>query len=88
MIEVEVRPDEGDNYTVTITSRDVRAWEKAGRGRKLDVEGGVSFTALYELTWRAAKRGGKFEGALTDFEDTNDIEPLGESEVDPTSGGR
>lgn len=88
MIEVTVIPEDGEPFEVTITSRDVRMWEKAGKGRRIDPQMGVSYSDLYELTWRALRRTSKYDGEFSEFADAHDLEVADESTVDPTSGGR
>lgn len=90
MIEVRIVPDEGDPYDLTVTSRDVMAWERTTKGMTFaKFQEQFSMTHLYNLAYRAAMRTRKFTGTLDDFESTVDIDLLeGDSdETDPTSRG-
>lgn len=92
MITVDVAPDEGDPYSVTASSRDLLAWEKAQDGRsaaKFET-GQATLTDLYEVAWLASKRQGLFTGAHKRFEETTDVSNARRSAAgeNPTPKGR
>lgn len=84
MFTFNVKPDEGDEFEVEATSRDVVMWEKTGKGRSLSkVANDPNMTALYELAHLASRRTKQFDGSLDEFIASVDIdvqEPQGEDE--------
>lgn len=84
MITVEVRPDGGDRYTITATSRDVAFWEKTHRGKKMADLNEPAVLDLYAIAHIAARRHGMFSGTVEEFIDTNDITQEADEEPDPT----
>lgn len=90
MYTFKIKPDDGDEFVVTAGTRDVLAWERAGKGRSVSqlMVSGLTMSAVYELAFLTAKRHGKFNGTQTEFEVSVDIE-LGEDEApDPTRTDR
>jgi hypothetical protein len=72
MIEVKVTPAAGgETFTVKATSQDVRRWERSGRGRSLaNLGNGASMDDLYQLSYLACRRLGKFDGNVQEYIDT------------------
>jgi hypothetical protein len=84
VITVEVRPDGGDPYKLTATSRDVAFWEKTHRGKKMADLNEPAVLDLYAIAHIAARRQGMFSGTAEEFIETNDITQEDDGEPDPT----
>jgi hypothetical protein len=93
MLRCQVFPDDGSPFEVAAYSRDVRAWEQQGRGRRFAdfQQDRLTMTSVYGLTFIAAKRQGLWQGTLQEFEEGCDVMPMDEEdeagEADPTSEG-
>lgn len=84
MIDFTCKSDDGDEYTVTATARDVLVWEKTGKDRnfaKLMSE--LPLADLYVIAHIASRRQGKYEGPREQFEKTIDLMFDGADEPDP-----
>lgn len=88
MFTFTVKPDGGEPYELTTTSRDVLHWEKVNKGKSLRQLGSEpSMTDFYALAHVTATRRQLFTGTLQEFEASVDIDlPTGEEdeEADPT----
>lgn len=93
MMKFDVTPDEGEAYQLEAGSRDVLAWERAGRGRSFSELGNnLSMIGLYGLSYHAAVRQGRFSGTLAEWEQSVDLMPVAADdedgdELDPTREG-
>lgn len=85
MIEFTVKPDGGDEYQVTATSRDVYVWEKITKSHMGQLQGNVSMTAMYSLAHLASKRQQLYSGTLDEFTESCDLDFDDTTEPDPTS---
>lgn len=88
MITLVVQPDEGTEYEITATSRDVVRWEKTHKGARLANLENASMGDLYALAYCAAVRLKKFAGTEEDFLNTVDIATREDEEATPTKRGR
>lgn len=89
MFTFRVLPDSGEPYELVARSRDVVTWEKGGRGRSLGkFAENPAMGDLYALAHAAALRQGQFAGPLTEFEQSVDVELIGETDADPTRTAR
>lgn len=87
MITFTLDPDEGDEYQVTATSRDVYMWEKVYRGKSLgQLKANLLMGDLYALAHLACKRQRQFAGTFDEFEESHDLkfETDDQQEVGPT----
>lgn len=94
MYDFKVRPDGGEEFEVKATTRDVLRWEKGGKPNSRSMtlmQEEQRLGDLYEIAFYAAKREGLFDGKLSDFETTCDLDLKGvtdgsepDDEVDPT----
>lgn len=85
MFRFTIRPDDGDPWEVEATTRDVARWERTDKTASLHrLENEYRATDLYSIAYYAALRQGLFEGKLSDFQSSCDIEMTGEDEADPT----
>lgn len=86
MFTFTVKPDGGETFTVTATTRDVLIWEKADPKRSFaDFTRGVSLEDMYTLAHTAARRQNLYPGTLAEFETSVDLEFEQEVEAeDPT----
>lgn len=84
MITVTVRPDNGDEYQVTVHPRDVLVWERTSKGNKtwLGFMANMNIQDLYELTRIAAWRQGFTDESKKDFDEHNDV-VFAEEDDDP-----
>lgn len=83
MMRFDVTPDGGDTFRVVAASRDVLAWEKAGKGRSFKQLGEeMTMAGLYGLAYFAARRQGLFSGTLPEWEESVDLMPVGDDEDD------
>ncbi|TKG58050.1 hypothetical protein [Prauserella endophytica] len=85
MIDFKIRPDGGEPFEVTATTRDILNWEKVTKGASLkqlmeDLHAGD----LYKVAHFASKRTQQFTGTLQEFEQSCDLEFEIEEEKDPT----
>lgn len=87
MFTFKVTPDDGDAFEVESTTRDILRWERTTKGASAHQLQEPSFTALYKIAHLAAQRTGQFAGALKEFEDTVDLEVVGDEDPDPTQPG-
>lgn len=85
MINYDVKPDGGDSYKLTATTRDILAWEKrTGKSWSL-IRDGLPMQDLYNIAHAAALRQGMFSGNLEEFEKSVDIDPAPvDDKPDPT----
>jgi hypothetical protein len=88
LITLKVVPDNGEEYTVTATSRDVVMWEKTHKGAKFANLESAGMADLYALAFFAAERTGKFAGTEAEFCKLVDIEPVADEDLTPTKRGR
>jgi hypothetical protein len=92
MFEFTVTPDGGEAYDIVATSRDVLMWERTTKGASFaQLESNLRLVDLYAIAYRAALRLGHFDGHLSDFETSVDLDLLagsddeeGDEGVDPT----
>lgn len=89
MITLTVKPDNGEPYTVTATSRDVLTWEKTTKGDKtfVDLLNSPSLVDFYRIAHIASWRQGLTTAKnLQEFEATCEVDaPLeDDDEPDPT----
>lgn len=86
-----IRPDNGEEYELKATSRDVYMWERTGRDRSLQsFMSDISLSACYEIAHIAARRQQTFAGTLEEFAASHDLdfrEEQVEEEPDPTQPG-
>lgn len=93
VIELVVRPLDGDEYTLTADSRDLFVWEKttgAGRGfmeAAFNEHGLPRFGPLYQVAHIAARRQQMFTGTLDEFAEQHVIEFEVQTQPDPTGPG-
>lgn len=81
MYSIRVIPDGDRPYTIESSMRDVLAWEKQQPGRAAQqLSDNIHIADLYWVAHRAAKRQGRYEGTLKDFEDSCDVVVLGQAE--------
>lgn len=90
MFSFRVKPDSGEAYNLTVTSRDVVMWEKTDRSNRISrLENDPTITDLYSVTHIAARRQGMFHGSLAEWETSVDLDPITEENAqDPTQPGR
>lgn len=85
MFTFTVKPDGGDEYSATATSRDVVVWEKTGRNRSVGkLAESPAMGDLYALAHLASKRLGLFDGTFKEFEESVDLEFEEDEASDPT----
>lgn len=86
MIEFTVKPDNGEEYEVTATSRDVLVWEKTCKGRSfVKMMSELPLADLYRIAWIASRRLGLYAGKLEEFESGVDLHfDEDEESADPT----
>ena len=86
MIDFTIKPDAGDEYDITATSRDVLMWEKTTKGAvfsKLMEQ--LTMVDLFKVAYFACKRQGMFAGTQAEFEATHELAFKGETEAaDPS----
>lgn len=81
MFTFTVLPDNGKEYEVTATSRDVRAWEKKHRDNSLmKLTQDLKLDDLYQVAYIASVRQGLYSGSQADFEASVDLEMEAEAE--------
>ena len=75
MIDITVRPDDGEEYQVTATSRDILIWERTNRKGLIfaDLMERLALDNLYWLAWITSRRLGLYGGTKQEFEDTHQI---------------
>lgn len=93
MIKFKVKPDDGEPYEVTATSRDVFTWERTNRTNKVfaDLAERQSMVDMYHVAHVAAVRLGLFTGGLDQFQSTCDLEEMegnASAPADPTPPAR
>lgn len=76
MLDIVVRPDDGKDVPVKVTTRDVLQWEKVTQGKTLldVVNENVTLGDFYTLAYFACTRTGVFKGKQKDFEAAYDID--------------
>jgi len=85
MIEFTVRPDGGEPYKVTATSRDIHQWERTNRGASFNLlMADMHMVDLYKVAFIASRRQGLFTGTEKDFTEQVDIVADESEEMDPT----
>lgn len=91
MFRFTIRPDEGEEYEVRATSRDVYVWERSGQGRTLQTfMENVSLETCYQLAHIAARRQQMHTGTLAEFAASCDLDfeeeaaDGGDGEPDPS----
>lgn len=87
MIDFTIRPDDGDEYTVTADSRDIYLWEKTHRKGKTfqTLMNDLAMVDLYTIAYQASKRAGLCDGTEAEFARTCVLEfEIEEEEPDPT----
>lgn len=86
MFDFTVKPDGGEPFKVTATSRDVLAWECANKGVNLKrLEQAPSMTDFYKIAHFAVQRTQKWAGELDEFMRTCEIEVDQDDDADPTN---
>lgn len=89
MFTFTVKPDGGEPFTVTATSRDVLAWERANKGVNLKkLEQAPSMLDFYKIAHFAVQRTGQWAGSVDEFMATCEIEVGEDDEPDPTNAAR
>lgn len=77
MFEFEVKPDNGNNFRVTATARDVLLWERNNKGASMvQLQQDMHMGDLYSIAYYAAKRQRLYDGTLKDFEESCDVDIL------------
>lgn len=86
MFKFTIKPDDGEQYEVVAGSRDILAFEKAGRGRTLtQLSENPKMDDLYALSFLAAKRQGLFEGPREMWDASVDLDfEEDQAATDPT----
>lgn len=85
MFSFTVKPDEGEEYELTATSRDIYFWEKTHKDASFDnFREATNMVELYEVAHVAARRQGKTDLSLDEFVNTCDLAFEEEEEPDPT----
>lgn len=88
MMRLKVSPDGAEPYELEVASRDVVAWEKAGKGRAYsEFAERLRMSDVFSLAHLAARRAGRFDGSLELFETTCDVEMVDDAvddEPDPS----
>jgi len=88
LFDFKVKPDAGEPYDVTATTRDIVTWERGGKDRSFSQFGEtMRMGDMYGLAHAASKRQGLFSGDLATFEATVDLELVAEGDADPTKPG-
>lgn len=74
MISFKVQPDNGDEYEVTATTRDILSWETSGKDRSFQkLMENLRLTDMYELAWSASVRNGYFQGTVKSFKESVEL---------------
>ncbi len=84
MFTFSVRPDDGEEFRVTATSRDIVVWEKTAQGRTFADLAKAAMSDFYGSAYIAARRQGLFEGTRKDFDASVDLDVEEDDEPDPT----
>jgi hypothetical protein len=88
MITFKVTPDDGTEYEVTATPRDVLLWERQTRDAKFSNFASPSYADIYGLAFFASKRQRMFDGNRATFEDTCEVQPIEDvQDYEPDSDG-
>ncbi len=88
MFKFTVMPDGLDAYEAEATSRDVRRWEAAGKGRSVGRLGdNPMMVDMYSLAFLAVSRLGLFEGDIREFEASCDLKFKKADEDDEDDSG-
>ena len=94
MFDFKIIPDGGEPFEVSAKSRDIVQWERRFRSNLGRLQQTMSMSGLTELAFVAAQRQGLFQGDYKSFEDSVDLDLLGddedesESEAGPTRTDR
>lgn len=90
MFDFTVKPDGGDEFRVTATSRDVYVFEKATKGRRsmASITTDMHMSDMYGLAHLAATRQQMFTDSLDQFAASCDIDLVDVEEPDPTPPAR
>lgn len=89
MMDLLIKPDDEEEYPLTITSRDILAWERVTKGMTFaKLQQDMNMGHIYNLAHRAATRRRLYSGSLEEFEAVTDIDIVADQEpVDPTNQG-
>lgn len=79
-----MRPDDGAEFEVVATSRDIVVWEKTAQGRNFSSLAAAAMSDFYGIAYIAARRQGLFEGTRKDFDASVDLDVEEDDEPDPT----
>lgn len=66
-----ITPDDGEPFELKVTSRDALIWERTSKTKPASILAYLSYpsmTEAYRLAHIVAKREGRFDGSLSDFE--------------------
>lgn len=75
MFEFTIKPDDGDEFVVEATSRDIVRWESGAKGRSVgSLTDNMKMTDLTDLAWYAADRRGLYAGDIREFRAGVDID--------------
>lgn len=75
MITFTLTPDDGEEFEVTATSRDVYMWERVYQGKSLgQLKANLLMGDLYALAHLACKRQRQYVGKFEDFEASHDLD--------------
>lgn len=88
MMKLEVTPDVGEAFEVSVNMRTVVAWEMKFPARAMAQLGGSSLKAnyIYELAFVASTKSGQYAGDFPTFKESFDVEPVDESDEGVDSG--
>lgn len=87
MLELVIKPDSGDEYRLTATTRDIAKWERTNRGASFGkLQEDMHITDVYKIAYHAAVRHGRYSGSEKDFSESCDLDVLDDDESvsDPT----
>lgn len=89
MFTFRISPDGGETWELRAGTRDVAAWERAGKDNSLaNLERDLKISDLYWIAFLAAKRQGLYTGTQSDFEASVDLNFDWEQEAaNPTEPG-
>lgn len=74
MFTFTVKPDGGEEFTATATSRDVVKWEQGGKGRSVGrLSENPSMSDMYDLAFVACGRLGLYDGDIREFRASVDL---------------
>jgi hypothetical protein len=85
MFRFKVRPDDGEEFEVTATTRDIAKWERTTKGASFaGLQNDMKVTDLYRVAYHAVNRQGLYDGTMKEFEDACDLDILDADDEDPT----